>query len=263
MTPASGSCASRKVVTPVNQRIPAIASGSGRSKTCAGRSGEGRLQGLLDQHRDGINERLRLSTPGADFLDSQMAHPSSKSVPLHAVPIAQQIPRGGLPWKSVHDLLSRPVGGGMLRDVHIHDPSPFMGEDDQDEEDPEPHGRDRKEIEGHHVLHVILEECLPGGRGRPLSVGPMEGRYHTLVPDCRSRISVNVALTRPNGMSCRRISGSWRRGRGSLGRAVCLGLPAEPVSSPSLGAPARVIEGQTACALLVRVAPRSGRARAG
>src|SRR5215510_8277616 len=99
-----------------------------------------------------------------DFFDPHMAHPLSKSVPINAVPIAQQIPRGGLPWKSVHDLLSRPLGGGMLRDVHMHDPSPFMGEDDQDEEDPEPHGRDRKEIEGHHVLHVILEEGLPGGR---------------------------------------------------------------------------------------------------
>jgi hypothetical protein len=96
-------------------------------------------------------------TPGGDedFFDPHMAHPLSKSVPINAVPIAQQIPRGGLPRKSVHDLLSRPLDGGMLRDVHTHDPSPFMGEDDQDEEDPEPHGRDHKEIEGHHVPHVI------------------------------------------------------------------------------------------------------------
>src|SRR5262249_36988078 len=65
-------CASRKAVTPVNQHTPAIASRLGRSKTCAGRSGEGRLQGLLDQHCDGINERLRLSTPGADFMDIKM-----------------------------------------------------------------------------------------------------------------------------------------------------------------------------------------------
>jgi hypothetical protein len=65
-------CASRKVVTPVNPYIPAITSRSGGSKACTGRSWEGRLQGLLDQHCDGVNERLRLSTPGADFIDIKM-----------------------------------------------------------------------------------------------------------------------------------------------------------------------------------------------
>jgi hypothetical protein len=65
-------CVSRKVITPVNQHILAIASRSGGSKPCAGRSRKGRLQGLLDQHCDGVNECLRLSTPGADFMDIKM-----------------------------------------------------------------------------------------------------------------------------------------------------------------------------------------------
>ena len=36
------------------------------------RSGEGRGKGLLDQHSDSIDERLRLHIPGSDLVDTKV-----------------------------------------------------------------------------------------------------------------------------------------------------------------------------------------------
>jgi len=71
------------------------------------------------------------------------------------------------------DLLRGPLGGGMIGHVEVHDTSPLMGEDHQHEEDAERYGRHSEEIEGHQILHVILQECLPRGQwwlARPRSI---------------------------------------------------------------------------------------------
>jgi hypothetical protein len=50
----------------------AIASGLGGSRARTVRSREGRRKGLLDQHRDSSDERLRLHIPGLDLVDTKM-----------------------------------------------------------------------------------------------------------------------------------------------------------------------------------------------
>jgi hypothetical protein len=37
-----------------------------------------------------------------------------------------------------------------------------MNEHDEDEQDPEGHGGDHEEVDGHEVLHVVVEESPPG-----------------------------------------------------------------------------------------------------
>src|SRR5262245_30194721 len=49
------------------------------------------------------------------FLNAHVAHALPKGGPVNAVAIAQQISRGLVPRKGVHDLLSRPLGRGVLR----------------------------------------------------------------------------------------------------------------------------------------------------
>ena len=65
------------------------------------------------------------------------------------------------PRKRFDHLLRRPFGRGMLRHVDVDDPPSIVGEDHEHEEHTECHGRHHKEIEGHHIFHVSLEERLP------------------------------------------------------------------------------------------------------
>ena len=96
--------------------------------------------------------------PGGDehFFNPHVPHPLPKRGPIDAVPIAQQIPRGLVPWEGLDDLLGGPLRGGMFGDVNADDPSSLVG---QHHEDKEYFVGDRwhdKEIQGHEVLHVVL-----------------------------------------------------------------------------------------------------------
>jgi hypothetical protein len=51
------------------------------------------------------------------------------------VVVAKEIGRSGVVRKGVGDLLSGPVGGGMLGDVEVDDASAMVSEHDKNEED--------------------------------------------------------------------------------------------------------------------------------
>ena len=69
------------------------------------------------------------------------------------VTIAQEIGRRGIVREGVHDLLGRPGGHGMVGHVEVQDAPAIVGEHDEDEEDAEPSGGHREEIEGDQVGH--------------------------------------------------------------------------------------------------------------
>jgi hypothetical protein len=94
-----------------------------------------------------------------------MSHPLPKRDAIVAVPIAQQISRCFVPQEGVNDLLGGPHGGGVLGDVDMHHAAPFMGQDQQHEEHFVGYCRHDKEIQGHQVLHVVLQKGFPC-RGR-------------------------------------------------------------------------------------------------
>src|SRR2546430_8469450 len=105
-----------------------------------------------------LDVRILPWTPGGDhdLLDPHMLYPLPKGSAIDAVPITQEIPRGLIPRKGFHHLLSRPCGSGVLRDVEMYDAAPFMSQDQQHIEHFVSDCRHDEEIQGHEVLHVVL-----------------------------------------------------------------------------------------------------------
>src|ERR671927_375632 len=58
-----------------------------------------------------LDVRILPRTPGGDqhFFDAHVPHPMPKGGAVDPVPIAQEIPRGLVPWAGFHHLLSRPL----------------------------------------------------------------------------------------------------------------------------------------------------------
>ena len=54
-----------------------------------------------------------------------------------------------------HDLLGGPVGGRMLSDIEMDDPSAMVSEHDEDEQNAQPRGGNREEVEGDEVTDVV------------------------------------------------------------------------------------------------------------
>ena len=71
---------------------------------------------------------------GQDFTDSHALHAVPERVTIDAVTIAEEIGRRGVVREGVHDLLGRPVRGGMLGHVEVDDAPAMVGEHDEDEE---------------------------------------------------------------------------------------------------------------------------------
>jgi hypothetical protein len=84
-----------------------------------------------------------------------------EDVAIDRVPIAEEVGWRGVVRKRLHDLLGGPGGGRMLGDVEVDDPSPIVGEHDEDEEDAPPRGGHGEEIEGDEVPDVVGEERAP------------------------------------------------------------------------------------------------------
>jgi hypothetical protein len=99
-----------------------------------------------------------------DFFDTHMLDLLPKGRAINAVAIPQEIPWRLVPRKRLHHLLRSPLGGGVLGDGKMDDPSAMMGHDEQDEQHLVRHRRYHKEIQGHQVLHVIGEKGLPRRR---------------------------------------------------------------------------------------------------
>ncbi len=83
-----------------------------------------------------------------NFCDPHVSHPLPKRGAVDPVPIMEEIPRGLIPRKGVHDLLRCPLRRRVFGDVEMHDPSPVMGQDEQHEEHGVGHRRHDKEVQG-------------------------------------------------------------------------------------------------------------------
>jgi hypothetical protein len=91
--------------------------------------------------------------------------------------IAENVGWRGVVWEGVHDLLGRPVRGGVFGSVEVDDTPAMVGEHDEDEEHPQACDGDREEIEGDQVRDVVGEERAPGlrRRGAPLREQARDG----------------------------------------------------------------------------------------
>ena len=68
---------------------------------------------------------------GQDFSDSHALHALPERVTVDAVTIAEEIGRRGVVRERVHDLLGRPVRGGVFGHVEVDDTPAMVGEHDE------------------------------------------------------------------------------------------------------------------------------------
>src|SRR6266540_6738149 len=101
-----------------------------------------------DTPDESLHVRTLPWTPWGDqhFFDAHVPHPLPKGVTVNAVPIAQEVPWRLVPGKRLDDLLGRPRSRGMRCDIEVHNATPFMSQDHQDEEDFVRHGGHHKEV---------------------------------------------------------------------------------------------------------------------
>jgi hypothetical protein len=117
-----------------------------------------------------------------DFFDLHLLDTPLKRFPVDAVTVVEQIPRRFIPGKRFHHLLRRPWRRRVFRNVEMHDPSPFVGENHKHKQHPEGRSRHREEIAGDQVLDMSVEKCLPGWRGWLRSAGAilLHGRFDNI-----------------------------------------------------------------------------------
>jgi hypothetical protein len=116
---------------------------------------------------------------GGDFLDIHALHAATKVLAVDLVAVAKEIARGGVVRERVDDLLSCPVGGGMLGHIEVDDPSAMVSEHDKNEEHAQACGGDGKEVEGDEVSDMVVKECPPGLRRpqAPLGHEPRDSTF--------------------------------------------------------------------------------------
>ena len=84
--------------------------------------------------------------------------------PVNRIAVAQQVSRGGLPGERHHELLGRPLGRGGVGDVDMHDASPVVRENHEDEQHLEHYRGHGEEVHGDEGLDVIGQEGAPSLR---------------------------------------------------------------------------------------------------
>jgi hypothetical protein len=92
------------------------------------------IQALAPDRADApLRERIlpRAVRGGKDFLGMHPLHAVPNLLAVDLVAIAEEIGRCGVGREGVDDLLSSPVGGGMLGHVEVYDPSAMVSEHDK------------------------------------------------------------------------------------------------------------------------------------
>jgi hypothetical protein len=102
-----------------------------------------------------------------DFADSHAVHSTRELDAVDPVAVAREISRGSVPGEGFHKLLSGPLGGGGVSDVHVDDASAVVRQNDEDEQDLEHHRRHDEEVDGDEASQVVVEKGPPRLRWRP------------------------------------------------------------------------------------------------
>jgi hypothetical protein len=102
---------------------------------------------------------------------------------IDVVAITQEIGCGFVTREGFNQLSSRPLYRGMLGYTKVHHPSAVVGQDQQHKQSLVYRCRDREEIEGYQVLHMILQKVFHAeDKGRfgydtsPPSIWPRQGQ---------------------------------------------------------------------------------------
>jgi hypothetical protein len=98
-----------------------------------------------------------------DFFNAHVPHSILKRLSVDRVPIPQEITRCGVPWEGIHELLGRPLGGGVLGDIKMHDATTLVSQQDEHEEHSAVNGWHGEEITGDDILDMVGQKGPPRG----------------------------------------------------------------------------------------------------
>ena len=96
-----------------------------------------------------------------DLLDAEAVHSGPEWSAVCAIAVAEEVEGSCVEREGLHDLLGSPLAGGIRGYVEVQNLASMMGEDQEDEQDPETDGGDRDEIDGHQILDVVIQEDPP------------------------------------------------------------------------------------------------------
>src|SRR6476469_8802928 len=102
-------------------------------------------------------------------------------MPEDTIPIAEQISRRGVPWKSFPELLCSPLCSRVCGYSEVKDTPTLVRQDKEDVQNLKTDGRHGEEVHGYKALPVIFEKSPPP-LGRRLAV-PNEILAHAGLPD--------------------------------------------------------------------------------
>ena len=106
-----------------------------------------------------------------DLFNAHCVDSISKVPPVDSIAVSDKKSRSLVERESINDLLSRPYGAGICRNVEMNNLSPVMPENDENVQHAKRRGRQGKEVAGRGIPYVIVEKRTPTLGRRSTNVG--------------------------------------------------------------------------------------------
>src|SRR4026208_1853098 len=90
--------------------------------------------------------------------------PATDFISVNAIPVSDQISRYFAISECLDHLLCNPSGRWVIGDVEVEHFPAAMLQHQENEQDPQPDGRNGKEVDRHDLTEVIAQKRLPGLR---------------------------------------------------------------------------------------------------
>src|SRR6516165_8224970 len=104
-----------------------------------------------------------------NLLNAQSINSCREMMTIDPITISYQVARHSLLRKCLHDLLRRPSGGWVFRNIKVQNAAAVMREDNENIQHAELYSGNHKEVDRDHVADVISKKRHPGLR-RPSSL---------------------------------------------------------------------------------------------
>ena len=103
----------------------------------------------------------RRARGGKHLFDTEAVHTATEPGVIDVVAIAQEIPRGFVPWECLDHLLCRPLACRVFGDVEVDNLAAFVSQHQEHVEDLKGGCGDSEEVDGHELFDMIVEEGPP------------------------------------------------------------------------------------------------------
>ena len=97
----------------------------------------------------------RGSGSGDNLVDPHSLKPRAEEGTVGPISIPDQVPRRGLPWKRVPDLLRDPQRCGVRGYAEMHDAAALVVQDDEHEQEPKGGSRHNEKIDRRQATDVV------------------------------------------------------------------------------------------------------------